>query len=198
MYRLAKPSTFQNTPAIYHHLKSWDDIQNGRHWSSFCEIRWIFYIQKYLTNHGLSVNENYANEQPSILYILEYLYIILTCRRHPLSSPEKSGGTRLAPVRPAIPRPFEGTSASDLDRTYTHTHTHTHVLFAHKLVITIACVIRASISHPSSSVKPKPSWTHISASKYQLPGDSSEYRHQNVTHLSASVKYYNLVTPLTH
>ena len=85
MYRLAKPSTFQNTPAIYHHLKSWDDIQNGRHWSSFCEIRWIFYIQKYLTNHGLSVNENYANEQPSILYILEYLYIILTCRRHPLS-----------------------------------------------------------------------------------------------------------------
>ena len=118
MYRLAKPSTFQNTPAIYHHLKSWDDIQNGRHWSSFCEIRWIFYIQKYLTNHGLSVNENYANEQPSILYILEYLYIILTCRRHPLSSPEKSGGTRLSPVRPAIPRPFEGTSASDLDRTF--------------------------------------------------------------------------------
>ena len=45
-------------------------------------------------------------------------YLLLAEKRSARGSPEESGGTGLSPVRPAIPRPFEGTSASDLDRTY--------------------------------------------------------------------------------
>ena len=45
-------------------------------------------------------------------------YLLLAEKMSARGSPEESGGTGFSPAMPAIPRPFEGTSASDLDRTY--------------------------------------------------------------------------------
>ena len=49
------------------------------------------------------------------------IWIILAEKRSARGSPEKSGERGSRRSGRALPRPFEGTTASDLDRTYYHT-----------------------------------------------------------------------------